>query len=76
MLKGRFIGTVLTGFQYYFFILDFIDTKLYKHEQTTQNKKLPKYSCRVNLDNNGLELIQLSCIFSLPDIFFVLCDKL
>ena len=39
LLNGPFIGTDLIKFQYYSFILDTIDTKLYKPEQTRLNKK-------------------------------------
>ena len=59
LLNGPFIRTDLNKFQYYSFILNTIDTTLYKPEQTKQEKQIPKYTCSVKSDNKALELIRL-----------------
>ena len=76
ILNVPFIRIDLTKFQYYSFILDTIDTKLYKPEQTKQKKQIPKYSCTVKFDNKASELIRLAQIFNLPEVVFHLPDKL
>ena len=65
LLCGTFIRTDLIKFQYHSFILDAIDTKLYKPEQTKLKKKIPKYICTVKFGNKALELMQLTQIFNL-----------
>ena len=45
LLNGPFRRTDLITFQYYSFILDTIDSKLYKPEHTKPKKKTPEYTC-------------------------------
>ena len=76
--------THLIKFQYYSLILDTIDTKLSKPEQTKQEKtkqkkkrkeKKTKHTCTIKFDNKALELIQLPQIFNLPEAGFQLPDN-
>ena len=71
-----FIRTNLIKFQYYLFILDTIDIKLYKPEQTKVKNKIPKYTCTVKFDSKALELIRLPRILNLLEVVFQLPDKL
>ena len=73
--------THLIKFQYYSLILDTINTKLSKPEQTKQEKtkqkkkrkeKKTKHTCTIKFDNKALELIQLPQISNLPEVVFQL----
>ena len=57
LLDGSFIRADVIRFKYYLFILETIDTKLYKPEQTQPMKRMPKFTCRVKFYNKALELI-------------------
>ena len=72
LLNGSFKRIDVTKLQYYSFILDTIDTKLYKPEQTKQKKKIHTYTLTVKFDTKALELIQLPPIFNLPEVVFQL----
>ena len=53
--------------QWYHYILDIIDTKLYKNKTPSKRKKdPPKNICTVDFLNKGLEFIRLSSIIKLP----------
>ena len=54
-------------FQYYSFIIDTIDTKLRKPEQTKQKKRIPNYTCTLKFGNRALKDIGLPLIFDLPE---------
>ena len=45
-----------------------IDTKLYKEGKKSTNKKIPKYICKLNFVNKGLEQLKLSKILNSPEI--------
>lgn len=75
LLNGVFIRTDRIKFQYYWFILTAIDTKLYKLEQTKQKKKTLKYICAIKIDNKALKIILLPQISNLPEVVFELPDK-
>ena len=61
--------------QYYLYILDIIDTKLYKPKLSAPRKSAPKHICTVNFDNKSIEAISLSQILNHPDIVMALpCD--
>ena len=52
--------------KYYLYVLDIIDTKLYKVPKEIK-KIRPKYICTVNFDNKAIEAIRLSQIFNHPN---------
>ena len=53
--------------QYYFYMLDIIDSKLYR--STTATKKTsPKNICVINFQNKAIEHIKLSKILNEPDV--------
>ena len=54
--------------RWFSFILDIIDTKLYRSEKKVMNKKITKSICKVNFVNKGLEHIRLSKIINSPEI--------
>ena len=60
----------------YSFIIDTIDIKLYKPEQTKQKTSISNYTCAVKLDNKALQLIGLPLIFNTLEVVFQLTDKL
>jgi hypothetical protein len=54
--------------QWYRYILDIIDTKLYKPSQPKKEKVPPKNVCVVSFVNKGIDLLNLPSIFKSPDI--------
>ena len=55
--------------QYYAYILDIIDTKIYRPKQDKSLKRnAPKNICIVQFINKGVEKIHLSSIFNIPEI--------
>ena len=54
LLNGALIRTYLIRFQYYSFIRDIIDAKLYKPEQIKEKEKIPKYTGTVKFENKAL----------------------
>ena len=61
--------------QYYDFILDIIDTKLFKTYKS-KTKFIPKYICTVEFDNKTVESIRLSKILRDPEVIALLPDEL
>ena len=61
---------------YYHFIIDVIDTKLYRYKKESPKKSPPKNVCVVNFDNKALEAINLSKIFRHQDVISVLPEDL
>ena len=60
----------------YLFILDIIDTKLYKtHSSNKPHRTPPKNICNVNFVNKGMELIRLSSIINSPSCVSLLPSK-
>ena len=55
---------------FYNYVFDIIDTKIYKFEQIT--KKTHKYICIVKFDYKAVEAIQISIAFNHPDIIKML----
>ena len=53
--------------QYYLYILDIIDSKMFKPKQVP-TKKIPKHICTVSFDNKGLEAIRLAKILHDPEV--------
>ena len=53
--------------QYYLYILDIIDTKIFK-PKAHPNKAAPKHICTVNFDNKGVETIKLPKILNDPEV--------
>ena len=68
LMKSPLIDFNSFSEQYYLFIFDIIDTKLYKPVQSKNRKQAPKHICTVNFDNKAVESIQLSRILNHPDI--------
>ena len=59
--------------QIYLYILDIIDTKLYKPNDNVKNEKqTPKNVCVVNFNNKAMESIRLQKIFKDPNIIKLL----
>ena len=61
--------------QCYLYILDVIDTKLYK-EPVKAVKQFRKNVCTVRFINNGIDDIRLSQIFNLPEVITTLPEEL
>ena len=61
--------------QCYLYILDIIDTKLYK-EPVKAVKRARKNVCTVRFINNGIDDIRLSQIFNLPEVIATLPEEL
>jgi len=61
--------------QYFLYILDVIDTKLYKPVKHVK-KQAPKHICTVYFDNKAVESIHLSNIMNHPDIISSLPEDL
>ena len=61
--------------QLYQFILDVIDTKLYKHESKSK-RKAPENVCILNFSNKGTELLRLPSIINDKDIITLLPSDL
>ena len=61
---------------YYHFIVDIIDTKLYHKRKLTTKKSPPKHICVVKYDNKALEAINLSKILHFPDVISALPSDL
>ena len=61
--------------QCYLYILDIIDTKLYK-EPVKAVKQARKNVCTVRFINNGIDDIRLSQIFNLPEVIATLPEEL
>ena len=61
---------------YYHFIVDIIDTKLYHKRKLTTKKSPPKHVCVVKFDNKALEAINLSKILHFPDVISALPSDL
>ena len=51
------------GFQIYYYVLDIIDTKLFKRSTPVQKKKAPKNVVTIRFVNKGLDHIHVSKIF-------------
>ena len=62
--------------QWYLFILDIMDTKLYKPPTVKEKKKAPKNICVLPFVNIGLEKINLSKIIRSPELINLLPEKL
>ena len=54
--------------QWYLYILDIIDTKLYKSIDINNKKKSPENICTMTFANKGMEHINISAIMNLPEI--------
>ena len=54
--------------QWYLYILDIIDTKLYKDIPITDKKKSPENVCTMKFINKGMEHINITAIMNLPEI--------
>ena len=66
LLNGPFIRTDLIEFQYYSFILQTIDIKLYKPEQTKHKKGIINQTFWVKFVNKALKLKSM-VVFQLTD---------
>ena len=53
--------------QWYLYILDIIDTKLFKEEPIAEKKKAPENICTMKFVNKGIEHINISEILRLPE---------
>ena len=53
--------------QFYLYILDIIDTKIFKPKQIPL-KRAPKHICTVSFDNKGLEYIRLPKLLHDPEV--------
>ena len=62
--------------QWYLFILDIIDTKLYRPPTVKEKKKAPKNICVLSFVNKGLEEINLSKIVRSQEVIDLLPEKL
>ena len=62
--------------QWYLYILDIIDTKLYLKEPTVIKKKAPENICTLQFVNKGMEHINVSHIMNLPEIIQSLPESL
>ena len=63
-------------YQWYEFISDSIDCKLYKPPIIKKAKKAPKFVCVLNFTNKGMDDISLAKIVNKPEIFHKLPDKI
>ena len=62
--------------QWFSFILDIIDTKLYKEEKKNSTKHSAKNICKLKFINKGLEHLNLSSILNSPEVVCHLPDFL
>ena len=53
---------------FYNYVLETIDTKIYKFKQIAPKKHTHKHTCIVTFDNKAVEAIRLTKFFSRPDI--------
>ena len=61
--------------QYFDYIADMIDTKLYKSDKS-KSKFIPNFVCSVKFDNKSVESIRLSSIFRDPEVISLLPEEL
>ena len=61
---------------YFLYILDIIDTKLYKRNFDKTKKHPPKYTCLVEFHNKGIEAIKLAAILKQPDVINLLPSEM
>ena len=62
--------------QWFSYILDIIDTKIYKEKKKTTDKISAKYICKLKFVNKGLESINLSKILNSPEVTCQLPENL
>ena len=58
--------------QWYQFILDIVDTKLYKPSQPKKSKEPPKNVCVISFVNKGIDHLCLPSIFKSTDVTYLL----
>ena len=61
--------------QFFDYIADIIDTKLYKSDKS-KTKFIPNYICSLKFDNKSVESIHLSKIFRNPEVISLLPEEL
>ena len=62
--------------QWYSYILDIIDTKLYREKKKNPTKKVAKNICKLKFVNKGLEYLNLSKVLNSPEVICHLPEPL